>query len=126
MLKKKLIIGYKGKRIKLVAEDCNIWRKFSGLMFSRREKAKILLFAFKKKQNIAIHSFFVFYPFIAVWIDEKNKVVDVKVVKPFTSCVFPKEKSVKLVEIPINKKNKKIVKYFHSDVKTTKKVTSRR
>ncbi len=115
MKKKKLIIGYKKKRIKLVVEDCNLWKKFSGLMFSRREKAGILLFSFKRKQKIAIHSFFVFYPFIAVWLDKKKKVVDVKIVKPFTACVYPEKKAISLVEIPINKANKKIARYLASD-----------
>lgn len=112
MKKKKLTIGYKGKRIKLFAEDCNWWRKFSGLMFSKKEEAEILFFGFKRKQNIAIHSFFVFYPFIAVWLDEKNKAIDVRVVKPFTSYASPKEKALSLVEIPICKKNKRFVKFF--------------
>ncbi len=106
---KKIIINHKKKKIKVDAEDCNLFRKFSGLMFSRREKAGILIFRFRKKQKIAIHSFFVFYPFIAVWLDEKNKIVDLKIVKPFNPCIYPKKESSSLVEIPINRKNKKIV-----------------
>ena len=108
-MKKKIIINFKNKKIKVIAEDCNFWRKFSGLMFSRREKAGILLFDFKVKQKIAIHSIFVFYPFVAVWLDKKNKVVDLKVVKQFVLCVSPKKSCFKLVEIPINEKNKKFV-----------------
>lgn len=119
MKKKRLTIGYKKKKVRLVAEDCGIWRKFSGLMFSRREKAEILLFSFKRKQKVAIHSFFVFYPFIAVWLDEKNRVVDIKVVKPFTSCVYPEKRALSLVEIPINKKNKKIARFFIPDEELT-------
>lgn len=115
MRKKKLIIGYKKKKIKITAEDCNNWRKFSGLMFSRRETARILLFNFKRKQFIAIHSFFVFYPFIAVWLDEQRRVIDLKVVKPFTPCVCPEKKSLSLVEIPLNKRNKKIAKLLKVD-----------
>lgn len=117
MKKIELIIGYKKKRIKINAENCNLWRKFSGLMFSRKEKAGILIFKFKTKQKISIHSFFVFYPFIAVWLDKKNKVSYLKIVKPFTPCVYPKRDSFSLVEIPINKKNKKIVNTFFPTVK---------
>lgn len=113
-MKKKIIINYKSKKIKVEVEDCNFFRKFSGLMFSRREKAGILLFDFKEKQKIAIHSFFVFYPFIAIWLDKKNKIVDLKVVKSFAFCVSPKKSCYKLVEIPINKENNKIVKLFRS------------
>ncbi|MEK6826879.1 MAG: hypothetical protein AABX99_00140 [Nanoarchaeota archaeon] len=83
-------------------------------MFSRREKAGILLFDFKEKQKIVIHSFFVFYPFVAIWLDEKNKVIDLKIVKPFTFCVSPKKSCFKLVEIPINKKNKRKADSFPS------------
>ena len=111
-MKKTITINYKRKEIKIIAENCNAFRKFSGLMFSRLEKAEILLFDFKRKQKIAIHSFFVFYPFIAVWLDEKNNVVDLKIVKPFSPCVSPQESGFKLVEIPINKKNKKICDFF--------------
>jgi uncharacterized membrane protein (UPF0127 family) len=109
-MKKKITINFGKKKIKLFAEDCNFFRKFSGLMFSRRENAKILLFRFKMKQKIKIHSFFVFYNFIAIWLDEKNNIIDLKIVKPFIPCVSPKKSGFKLVEIPINTKNKKILK----------------
>lgn len=111
-MKKEILISYKRKKIKVAVEDCNFFKKFSGLMFSSKEKAEILLFSFKTKQNIAIHSFFVFYDFLAVWLDDKNKVVDIKKVKPFTFCVSPKKTCFKLVEIPINNKNKKILSKF--------------
>jgi len=103
-MKKEIIIHYKKKKIKVVAEDCNWIRKFIGLMFSRREKAKILLFRFDRKGKIAIHSFFVFYSFVAVWLDEKNKVVDLRVVKSFVPYVSHKNKADKLIEVPISKK----------------------
>jgi uncharacterized membrane protein (UPF0127 family) len=108
-MKKQITIKHKKKRIKLTAEDCNSFRKFSGLMFSRSEKAKILLFDFKRKQNIAIHSFFVFYPFVAIWLDEKNKIVELKVVKPFKPYISSKKSAFKLIEIPINSKNNRIL-----------------
>jgi uncharacterized membrane protein (UPF0127 family) len=103
-MKKEIIIHYKKKGIKLIAKDCNLLQKSVGLMFSRREKAKILLFKFKNMQKIRIHSFFVFYPFFAVWLDEKNKVVDLKKVMPFIPCISHRGKANKLIEIPINKK----------------------
>jgi uncharacterized membrane protein (UPF0127 family) len=108
-MNKQISIKYKKRKINFIAEDCNFFRKFSGLMFSRREKAGILLFSFNQKQKISIHSFFVFYSFVAVWLDKKNKIVDLKIVKPFAFCVSPKKSCFKLVEIPINEKNKKIV-----------------
>ena len=107
---KEIVFFNQGKKFSVKVKDCNIFWKGVGLMFSRREKAKILLFNFKKKTNIAIHSFFVFFPFAAFWLNEKNEVVDSKIVKPFTSCVFPREKTLMLIEIPINKNNKKFLK----------------
>lgn len=109
-MKKEITINYKNKKINLVAEECNSLKKITGLMFSLRQNAKILLFDFKTKQNIIIHSFFVFYPFIAIWLDDKNNVLDLKIVKPFNPFVSSKKSSYKLVEIPINKTNDNLVK----------------
>jgi len=111
-MKKEILIGYKKKKIKVLARNCNLFEKAIGLMFSNKEKAEILLFDFDKKQSIKIHSFFVFYDFLAVWLDEKNKIVDLKKVSPFCFCVSPKKACFKLVEIPINSKNKKILSKF--------------
>ncbi len=108
-MKKTIIINYKNKKIKIIAEECNFLKKFTGLMFSKKEDAKILLFNFRKKQKIRIHSFFVFYPFIAIWLDDKNKVVDLKIVSPFKPCISSKDSAFKLIEIPINNNHKRIV-----------------
>jgi uncharacterized membrane protein (UPF0127 family) len=108
----KVIIRYKRKKISVNARKCNILGKTIGLMFSRREKAKILLFKFKKKQKIKIHSMFVFYKFIAVWLDEKNNVVDLKIVKPFLPCISHKKTALSLVEIPINNHYSRIANSF--------------
>ena len=98
------------KKIKIDLKTCNYFEKFSGLMFVRREKAKALLFNFKKPVRIAIHSYFVFFPFVAIWLDKKNKILELKIVKPFTLITCPKKSFYKLVEIPINQNYKDIVK----------------
>ena len=92
---------------------CNELEKFSGLMFSPKENARALLFNFKKPTRLAIHSFFVFYPFLAIWLDNKNKIVKISVVKPFTPFVMPKKSFLKLIEIPLNKKYEKIAKSIY-------------
>ncbi len=112
MVKKQIIIRYKKKRIKVTAKDCNVLQKFAGLMFSRREKAEMLLFSFRKKQKIRIHSWYIFFPFVAVWLDDRNRVVDLKIVKPFAVCVSHKNKADKLVEIPINNNYREVVTFF--------------
>ncbi len=108
-MKKEMNFFCKGKSFSVDVKSCNLFQKGIGLMFSRREKADNLIFKFDKKRKIIIHSFFVFFPFVALWLDDKNEVVDAKIVKPFVSYVSPSEKTNYLVEIPINKKNKKIV-----------------
>jgi uncharacterized membrane protein (UPF0127 family) len=111
-MEKTILINYKGKKIKVRVKNCNFLKKGIGLMFSKKEKAEILLFDFNIKQKISIHSFFVFYEFLAIWLDEKNKVIDLKKVKPFRFCVSPKKECFKLIEIPINQRNKKIISKF--------------
>ncbi|MCK5043987.1 DUF192 domain-containing protein [Candidatus Pacearchaeota archaeon] len=98
------------KKIKVDLKTCNCFEKFSGLMFARREKAKALLFDFKKPVKTAIHSYFVFFPFVAIWLDKENNTVELKIVKPFTSLIRPQKFFYKLVEIPINKNYKEIMK----------------
>jgi len=95
---------------KIEVINCNNLKKFLGLMFTRKEKANALLFNFKKTTRIKLHSFFVFFPFIAIWLDEKNKIVDLQIVKPFRFSVSSKNKFSKILEIPINKRYEKINK----------------
>jgi len=75
------------------------FRKFTGLMF-RTRKTKPLLFEFKKDTRMAIHSFFVFFPFKAIWLDKENRIIEQRTVKPFTFCARPRKAFRKLIEIP--------------------------
>lgn len=73
-------------------------RKYFGLMF-RTRKTEPLVFNLEKYVLTPIHSFFVFFPFAAIFYDHKGKIVDFKLIKPFT--IFkPKKPYMKLVEIP--------------------------
>ena len=93
---------------KVVVRSVGNLGKISGLMFRGRETDN-LLFEFRKKGFHSIHSYFVFFPFLAVWLDGSD-VVGCGVVKPFRFSVVPKKKFDKLVEIPLNKDNREIVK----------------
>ena len=75
-----------------------ILQKASGLMF--RKNSYPLLFIFKKPTRQPIHSFFC-KPFIAIWFNQ-NKIIDVKLVKPFRLSIKPRDKFTKLLEIPSN------------------------
>lgn len=109
-MNKEIWIFYKKRKVKVRAKDSNLFYKFKGLMFTTRERANILMFNFDYKSGIAIHSFFVFYDFFALWLDDKNRVVSIKKVRPFSCHVSSKIPVKRLVEIPINKKNSKILK----------------
>ena len=104
----------KGKKFSVDAKVCNTFEKILGLMFCRRENAKVLLFEFKNSKKIKIHSLFVFFPFVAIWLDGKNKIVDLQVVKPFTFSVSSSKPFSKLVEIPFSKKYEKICNFLIS------------
>jgi len=101
-------LNHKKKRLPLDVKVCSGLGKFSGLMFVRREKAKALLFSFRKSAKMRIHSIFVFFPFLCVWINE-DKIVDLKIVRPFTLSVSCKKPFSKLVEIPCNNKYKELI-----------------
>ncbi len=101
-------LNYKSKKISLNVKFCKL--KFLGLMFTRREKAKALLFDFKRLRRISIHSWFVFFDFVAVWLDDKSRIIEVRVVKPFSFSICPKKSFSKLIEIPVNKRYRRQVK----------------
>lgn len=84
--------------------------KISGLMFHNAEKCPAMLFEFRKPTKMRIHSFFVFFKFAALWLDEKNKIIDLKIVKPFRFSVSCKKPFYKLIEIPLNENYKREIK----------------
>ncbi|MEK6760526.1 MAG: hypothetical protein AABX93_01235 [Nanoarchaeota archaeon] len=106
-----MIVKYKNKKINVDVKKVSELGKIFGLMFKNRN-TKNLLFEFKKETSVKIHSFFVFFNFLAVWLDEKNEVIESKIIKPFSLGYSPKKSFSKLVEIPINEKNGKIIAFF--------------
>ncbi len=106
----KIDLKYRDKKFKLEVKKCNLFWIIRGLMFTQRERAiALLLFDFKESVKLKIHSYFVFFPFIAVWLDDKNKILKKRIVQPFTFLVRPEKPFSKLIEIPMNKKYRKIV-----------------
>ncbi len=83
---------------------------FTGLMFSSGKKA--LLFRFYSSGKRALHSWFVFFPFLAVWLDETNKVLAWKRVLPFSLHVLPRQPFHSLLEIPYTFKHKRLVDFI--------------
>jgi len=105
-------LKFKNRKIKIDVEVCKY--KFLGLMFSRRESAKALLFKFKKEVRISIHSFFC-PRFLAVWLDKNNNILEMKKVFPWSFLILPKRKFSRLVEIPCNSKYDEILKSLDED-----------
>ena len=106
---KSIKVGFKGKKIEIEARNLAFREQFIGLMFKSRNSENLL---FDCPGKWGIHSFFVFFPFLAIWVDDKNNVQELRIVKPFTFYVEPKREFAKLIEIPLNEKNKKLIKIF--------------
>lgn len=115
MKRKKVFFKCKGKEFNFEVGVCNSFEKFSGLMFTKKENASALLFEFKKPVRMSIHSLFVFFPFVAIWFDDQNKIIDLKFVDGVRFSVSPKKSFSKLIEIPLNKKYSEIVKLLVED-----------
>ncbi|MBI2448725.1 hypothetical protein HYV49_00330 [Candidatus Pacearchaeota archaeon] len=92
------------KIIEFPLKRCSSWDKFKGLMFSRNHSP--LLIEIKDKP---IHSMFVFYPFLALWLNDENTIVDYKMINPFTSSVIPQSSFSKIIEIPYKGEFKDII-----------------
>ncbi len=103
----KILVRYRGKTIRI---DCQRAGLF-GLMF-KFSSFPNLVFKFRKNVSIAITSLFVFFPFLVVWLDEKNQAIDFKIIRPFTLSANASEKFRSFIEVPLNSKNKKIVGFF--------------
>jgi len=92
-------------------KKASFFGKFRGLMFRRRQKSPIiLLFDENKSIREPIHSLFVFFPFLALWLDENNNILEKKIVHPWKISVFPSGKFKKLLEIPINSNSEETIK----------------
>lgn len=73
--------------------------RLRGLMF--RKKPASILFTFDWPGLHGIHSFFVSFPFDAVYLNEEGKVVDVFMrVPPFTHYLQPSRPVSYLIELP--------------------------
>ena len=99
----KIDIFFKGRKFPLRVRNVSYFGRIRGLMFKKKD-SDALLFDFSKECREPIHSFFVFFPFLALWLNEKNEVLEYKVVRPFALRV----KSVnfyKLIEIPLETKD---------------------
>ena len=112
MKNKTINLNYKGKKYLLKVKQVGFFREAWGLMFVPKLRAKPLVFEFEKSTKMAIHSWFVFFPFIAIWLDANNNILEFKIVKPFKFHISPSIKYNKLVEVPLISKYAQIMKFL--------------
>ncbi|MDP3986647.1 MAG: DUF192 domain-containing protein [Nanoarchaeota archaeon] len=103
---KKISFSRRGKKFSLSCRECGFFS--FGLMFRTRE-TKPCVFKFGEPTKFKISSLFVFFPFLAVWLDGKNEVIEIRRINPFNLFVPFERSYATLVEIPLNKKNSGIV-----------------
>ena len=105
----KVKLEFEGKKIELEVDKVEGIKKFIGLMFNKKGKA--LLFEFSKPTQQPIHSFFCPH-FLAVWLNEDNKVLEYRKITPNKLSIKPKKMFTKLLEIPLNEKYSELIKLF--------------
>lgn len=110
---KNFYINFKNKAIKIPnVKKLSGFEKGIGLMFSSRKKAKALLFEFKKPTKMSFTSLFVFFPFIIIWLDSKNKVLDFRKATPFTFHIPSRKPFCKVLEVPFNSNYEETIEKF--------------
>lgn len=104
-------VRYRGRKKKIAAKRTGFFRKGFGLMF-RSVNTKNLVFVFDKGSCQPFTSLFVFFPFVLLWLDKDDKVIGKEIVMPFKTVINPPGRYYRVVEIPMNRKNRKIVEFF--------------
>lgn len=98
-----ITIKFRGQKFNLNVKELSYIGQFRGLMFRSKNSDNLL---FNRGGTWSIHSLYVFFPFLAVWLDENNNVLECRMIKPFILSAKPKTAFSKLIEIPMNDKNK--------------------
>lgn len=111
----KISFNYKGKEIILEVKRCGFFGRFRGLMFRNLKDSRALLFDFERLVRFSIHSLFVRFPFVVIWLDENGKVVRIKKVDKNIFDLRPDKKFVKLIEIPVKEEYSSILKLLDGD-----------
>lgn len=108
-----LKVRFRKKIIDIDVKHTGFIRRGTGLTFRTRNTSN-LLFEFGKEVSWQgnLTSYFVFFPFLTLWLDKKNNVIDYRVIKPFIMTIRQKKKFFRIVEMPINKKNEALLVRF--------------
>lgn len=107
------------KRFSVNVHETGFFRRGTGLMF-RSSNTNNLLFVFPKARRVLMTALFVFFPFMAVWLDNKGRVVDLAFVHPFVFSFSPRVKANYLLELPYNAKNAALIAFLVGKIKRFK------
>jgi len=122
----KIKITYKNKKFDISdVRKVSELGKIKGLMFTPREKAQALLFQFKNPTKQPIHSFFVGFPFFAIWLNSEDKIREIQKINPWNPSIKPKKPYTKLIEIPCNSKYTSTTKFLDDNERFKNKNTVR-
>ncbi len=112
MKTKKVYFNLNGKKFKFDAEICEGLKAGRGLMF-KSKNTNALLFEFDNQSKTPLTSLFVFFPFVAVWLDGE-RIVDIRLIKPFKPLIRTKKRFNRILEIPVNHRYKREIKFLCS------------
>ena len=104
----KVIFSDKGNEYCVECKRVSFLGRMFGLMFKSRNTHN-LIFDFNRSVKLSFHSYFVFFSFLIIFLDGNNKVLYKKTVEPFTLGIKPREEYSRVIEIPLNLKNKTII-----------------
>ena len=109
----KIIVKHKNKRISILVRQTGFISRGIGLTFKSRNTSN-LLFTYSRPVTLegTLTSVFVFFDFLAIWLDKDNNVIDYRMVKPFTLSIKQNKPFYKIVEVPVNSRNTQIIKQF--------------
>ena len=104
-----VLVIYRGRKIRIHSRKVSLFS--TGFIF-RTKNTRNIVFNDLKGRDFALTSWFVFFPFLVLWLDKRKKVVDFRFVKPFELSINSAKGADCIVEIPINERNRKIVGFF--------------
>lgn len=110
MEKENFEFKWRNKEFNLEVSRVPWWKEGVGLMFVSKKKAKSLLFDLKKEVKMSIHSYFVKFSFIAIWLDKDKKIIEIKQIQPYRGLIKPKRPFRYLIEIPITENYDAVVR----------------
>lgn len=117
-------IYHKKRSITIDVKKVSFLGKIRGLMFQRSSKP--LLFVFNGRRKNPLHSWFVFFPFLVIWLDEKNRVLETRIIRRWSLYIAPRKPFVKVVEIPYTANYDRIIGFFvgkKKDLNTLSKIS---